>query len=61
MSESLYAAILAALAMAGPTGIEWKPGRGPKQAPPTKRHASAKKKAARRNEKKGRKAARGRK
>lgn len=43
----------------GPTGIEWKPGRGPKPTPKTKRHAGDAKKARRKNQQKGRRAARG--
>lgn len=40
----------------GPTGIEWKPGRGPKPAVNTKRHAGDAKKAKRKNQQAGRRA-----
>lgn len=40
----------------GPAGIEWKPGRGPKPAAKTKRHAGATKKAKRKNQQAGRRA-----
>lgn len=40
----------------GPTGIEWKPGRGPKPPQKTKRHAGDAKKARRKNQQAGRRA-----
>ena len=40
----------------GPTGIEWKPGRGPKPAKKTQRHAGDAKKARRKNQQAGRRA-----